>query len=274
MRRRRWFEIHDSPWFPAYFRDLVTEALESVWNANRTYHPIAARLRSALRASGSTAVLDLCSGSGGPWPSLYPAVADGHPLAVRLTDLHPHAGLASHTAARFPGLTACAHPVDAQRVPRELPGFRTIFSSFHHFDPEQARTLLTDAFAHSKGIAVFEAAGCSPRTLALTIGVPLLAWRTAAAARPLRWERILWTCVLPVVPCVLYVDGLLSCLRSYSLADLRELTAGLEAPNYRWQVGEEPGHPNPIRDLIGMPLGIRSSDLSVPAAEAASHAGP
>jgi hypothetical protein len=265
MQRYRWFEIHDSSWFPAPWRDLVTEALEAVWNANRTYQPIALRLRDALRQSRSHRVVDLCSGSGGPWPSLYPAVSADLPLTVTFTDLHPSARLAAHAAgsSALP-FTALAPPIDATRVPPSLPGFRTVFSSFHHFDPGPARAILADAFARREGIAIFEAAQCTFRTLALTIGVPVLAWRAAAAARPRRWDRTLFTCLLPLVPLVLYIDGLLSSLRSYSLADLRELVAGLDAPDYRWHIGEEPGHPIAIRYLIGIPLRDAGPVASVP----------
>lgn len=263
MQRQPWFEIHDSPWFPGYFRDLVTDALESVWNANRTYHPVAGRLRAALQESGAACVVDLCSGGGGPWPALYNEVAAGWPLSVQLTDLHPHAGLAGRTstppASSSSGLAPVSQSIDARNVPAELTGFRTIFSSFHHFDPDDARALLADAFARREGIAVFEAAHRNARTMLLIAGVPLLAMRTAARARPVRWSRLLFTWLLPVVPTVLYIDGLLSCLRSYSLDDLRELTAGLDGPHYRWQIGEQPGQPIPIRYLIGTPLPASNS---------------
>jgi hypothetical protein len=44
-------------------------------------------------------------------------------------------------------------------------------------------------------------------------------------------------------------------LRSYSLEDLRELTAGLSAPDYDWQIGDERSGRVPIRYLIGTPKG-------------------
>lgn len=87
----------------------------------------------------------------------------------------------------------------------------------------------------------------------LLAGVPILALRTAAAARPIRTSRIVWTYLLPVVPLVLWVDGLLSCLRSYSLNDMRELSAGLGGSDYDWQIGEENGGSVVIRYLIGTP---------------------
>ncbi len=249
MRRQRWFEIHDQPWFPGFLRDLTTEALEAVWNESHTYRPIAAKLREAVAQSGAEQVVDLCSGGGGPWLGLYDEVADGRPLRVWLTDLYPNAQL---SGKRLPdGLSVVAEPVDARSVP--LRGFRTIFSSFHHFDPASARAMLGDAFRRHEGIAVFEGARRSWHTLALVAGVPLVALQCAARARPVRRRRILWTWLIPVVPAVLWFDGVLSCLRSYSMDDLRELTRDLTSPDYRWEVGEARDGRVPIRYLIGVP---------------------
>ncbi len=250
MRRQRWFEIHDQPWFPAFLRDRVTEALEAVWNANRTYHPIAARLRDAVERSGSDRIVDLCAGGGGPWLGLYEDVADGDALEVCLTDFYPNS-LLRQRAARD-GVTVWPEPVDARHVPAELRGFRTIFSSFHHFDPEAARAMLADACEHREGIGVFEGARRNAWTMLAVTAVPFLGFRAAVAARPVRWNRILWSCVVPVVPLVLWIDGLLSCLRSYSLEDLRELTQDLSAADYEWQIGDEGGGRVPIRYLVGI----------------------
>lgn len=271
MHRRPWFEIHDQPWFPAFLRDRVTEALEAVWNGNRTYCPIAERLREAIRRSGARQIVDLCSGGGGPWLGLYPEVADGQPLTVWLTDLYPNAllasgradrwtdpqanGSATHSSASYKALRPYQDPVDARAVPDALPGFRTIFSSFHHFDPGSARALLADAFHHRQGIAIFEAARCTPLTLLAVNAVPLLGLREALRARPVRLRRLFWTFLVPVVPATLWIDGLLSCLRSYSLADLAELTRDLTADDYAWDFGDAHGGRVPIRYLIGCPQG-------------------
>lgn len=254
MRRRRWFEFHDQRWFPGFLRDLVTDALEAMWNTNQTYRPVAPLLREAVRSSGAHRIVDLCSGGGGPWLGLYDEVADGRRLEVWFTDLYPSARVTA--GGRF---IAHAEPVDACDVPRELCGFRTMFSSIHHFDPEAARALLADAFARREGIAVFDAAQRSPRTMLALTAVPLLALKNGAAIQPFSWNRILWTCLLPVVPAVLWVDGLLSCLRSYSLDDLRELTEGLSDPAYEWRIGEQHGGVVPVTYLIGMPVGFGPS---------------
>lgn len=251
MKRRRWFEIHDQPWFPRFLRDLITEALEAVWNENHTYRSIAAKLREAVAQSGAGQIVDLCSGGGGPWLGLYEDVAAGRPLRIVLTDFYPNARLLREQLPE--GLLARSEPVDATSVPEELPGFRTIFSSFHHFDPSAARAILEDAFRRREGIGVFEGARRTPLTLVLTTGVSLLAMKAAARARPVRAQRILWTWLIPAVPAVLWVDGILSCLRSYSIEDLWELTDGLHSLDYRWEVGEGKSGRVPIRYLIGVP---------------------
>jgi hypothetical protein len=252
VRRQPWFEIHDQPWFPGFLRDLTTEALEAVWNESHTYRPIAAKLREAVARSGAEQIVDLCSGGGGPWLGLYADVAGGRPLRVCLTDLYPNARLLRATLPE--GLSASSVPVDARSVPESLGGFRTLFSSFHHFDPVSARAMLADAFRRREGIAVFEGARRSWLTLALVAGVPLIAVRCAVTARPVHWKRIVFTCLLPVVPAVLWVDGVLSCLRSYSIDDLRELTGDLTAPDYQWEIGEARGGRVPIRYLLGVPM--------------------
>lgn len=249
MQRQRWFELHDQKWFPGFLRDLVTDALEKLWNANRIYAPIVPLLREALLRSKSNRVVDLCSGGGGPWPGLYAEVAAGQMLKVCFTDLYPNSGAATGGA-----FNVYPEPVDARRIPRGLRGFRTIFSSFHHFEPESARAMLADAFTRREGIAVFEAAQRSAGTLLSVNGIPLLVLRDGVAERPISPRRLVWTYLLPVIPVVLWIDGLLSCLRSYSVDDLRELTEGLSATDYEWRVGEENGNPVPITYLIGIPL--------------------
>lgn len=254
MRRQRWFEVHDQPWFPAFLRDRVTEALEAVWNGNRTYRPIAARLRDAVRQSGAGQIVDLCSGGGGPWLGLYSEVADGQALTIWLTDRYPNALLANGSK---PGqLRLYREPVDARAVPSDLCGFRTMFSSFHHFDPEAARAMLADAFVQRQGIGIFEAARCTPWTLLAVNAVPLLSLREAIRARPVRWPRLFWTFLVPVVPATLWIDGLLSCLRSYSLADMADLTRDLTADDYAWEMGEASSGSVPIRYLIGRPKAL------------------
>ncbi len=241
-----------------FLRDLVTEALEAMWNAQDFYGPVAARLRRALDESGATRVVDLCSGGGGPWLRFSRDLAgeDGSAPAILLTDKYPNQRAfqqIQEATGRVVGFYP--KPMDAMRIPPELAGFRTMFSTFHHFGPTDARAILKDAFDQRQGIAVFEAAKCDCRTLAAVFLVPLLALRLAPRIRPSRWGRIFWTYCLPVIPFTLWLDGLLSCLRSYSRADMRELVEGMTHENYSWEIGEERRGLISVRYLVGCPIG-------------------
>jgi hypothetical protein len=254
MRRQPWFEIHDHPLFPGFLRDLTTDALEAMWTAQDIYGPVLPFLQRSLAASGANRIIDLCSGSGGPWRRLsYDLAAGGDPVpAILLTDKYPNQrasqGIRAGNAVNYH-----PNPVDATHIPSELAGFRTMFSTFHHFAPGEARAILKDAYEHGQGIAIFETARCDTRTLLVIFLVPLLALRLAPRISPFRWSRIFWTYCLPVIPFTLWLDGLLSCLRAYSLDDLRELIAGFNAENYRWEVSELRRGMVTITYLVGCP---------------------
>ena len=258
MRRQAWFEIHDHPLFPGYLRNLFTDALEAILNAQDFYGPVALRLRHAVAKSRATRIVDLCSGGGGPWLRFSRDLPgnQGRALEILLTDKYPNQRAFQQIQAATGGAIGFnPEPVDAMRIPAELAGFRTMFSTFHHFGPEEARAILKDAFDQRQGIGIFEGAKCDPRTLAAMFVVPLLALRFTLRIRPFRWARIFWTYCVPVIPFTLWLDGLLSCLRSYSQADMWELIEGLTAENYAWEIGEERRGFVSVRYLVGCPVG-------------------
>lgn len=55
---------------------------------------------------------------------------------------------------------------------------------------------------------------------------------------PFRLSRLFWTYFIPVIPLVLLVDGVVSCLRTYNPQELREIIKKLNATEYDWEVGE------------------------------------
>ena len=143
--------------------------------------------------------------------------------------------------------------VDATRVPRELAGLRTMFTSFHHFSQEEARAILQDAVDAGECIGTFEISRRAPLTVlftfafafALVVGTPWI--------RPFRWSRLLWTYLIPIIPLVLLFDGVVSCLRTYRPQELRNMVAQLKAPEYQWEIGEDLTARAAITYLIGYP---------------------
>jgi hypothetical protein len=246
MLRIQLLEVHEQPWCPTAVRDGVTDCLNLVENVGLQYWHVAPKLRQALAASRACRVVDLCSGGGGPWLTLRHQVGD---LAgeIVLTDLYPNRPAMRHAAQRSRNrLRAEAAPVDATQVPPELAGFRTLFTAFHHFPPATARAILQDAVDSGQGIAIFEQTGRGPVAFALMLLLPLIALLTAPFVRPWRGARLFWTYVVPAIPLVLVFDGLVSCLRTYSQAELWALIAGLHGPAYLWEVGRLPSPLSPV----------------------------
>ncbi|HZP32676.1 MAG TPA: class I SAM-dependent methyltransferase [Candidatus Acidoferrales bacterium] len=242
MRRVQFFEIHDQPWFPSFLRDAVTDDLQVLLNIGRPYADIMPQLREAIEHAGADGVLDLCSGAGGPWAWLAGMLdREGLHIRVELSDKYPNASARARVRSDGRELHYRDEAVDATRVPPGLAGFRTLFTSFHHFPPEQARQILRDAVERRQGIGIFEIPGRRSLTLLLLpmvlvadiLVVPFMRARPVSLAA---W-RLLWRWVLPVVPLVLLFDGIVSCLRAYSPRELRELTSGLRDSGYRWEIG-------------------------------------
>ena len=57
------------------------------------------------------------------------------------------------------------------------------------------------------------------------------------------------------MPLIALFDGLVSCLRTYSVGELRDLTARLDTNDYHWGIGtvKSKAGPIPITYLIGVP---------------------
>ena len=258
MERKQLIEIQDQSWCPKVIRDALTETLQFTLNTGNQYAPAVHRLRTALERVGSKEVVDLCSGAGGPWLRLLRAFQDNenYSVTVCLTDKFPNTDAFRTVKEASAGkIHARESRVEATAVPPDLAGFRTLFSSFHHFPPEQAEAVLRDAVNNRQGIAVFEMTQRSFLALAFFGLSPAVMFATAPLVRPFRWSRLLFTYMIPVLPLVGLFDGIVSCLRTYSPAELEKFVEKFQKEGYVWQIGEDRSGPSPlpITYLIGFP---------------------
>ena len=254
MKRLHLIEIEDQSWCPAVIRDGITDYLQFALNAAKPYRATAPRLAALLRESGTSEVVDLCSGAGGPWATLSRELLTAHDgVRVRLTDRFPNVDAMARTAALTGGVVSYrTEPVDAANVPETLTGVRTMFSAFHHFAPDAARAVLADAARARTTIAVFEATHRSVTALLVTLFAPIAVLLLTPAIRPFKWSRLLFTYLIPVIPIATLFDGIVSCLRTYTPDELRALTASI--PGYRWEAGEiRDLGPIPATYLVGIP---------------------
>ena len=241
MKRIHLFEICDQPWLPATLRDAATAYLETSLRLSGQAKFLFPKLAAALRAAKTEQILDLCSGSGGPVPlAIEELPVLGIEVRATLTDAFPNLAAFERLARESSGrIDFIREPVDATRVPRELEGLRTLFNAFHHFRPERARAILDAAARDRHPIAIFELVGRDP---AMLLGI-LFAWLGVLFlmpfVRPFRWSGLFFTYVLPVLPLLVVFDGLVSCLRVYSIPELEALAAevGTDVPGYNFEAG-------------------------------------
>jgi hypothetical protein len=176
---------------------------------------------------------------------------------VVLTDKFPSDVLSARLGVD-PHLSCVNFPVDAARVPESLRGFRTIFSSFHHFPDTVARNVLEDAVRCGDGFAMAEVTSRTPRALATMLLMPIFDWILTPRMRPFRWSRLLFTYLLPLIPLVVLWDGIVSCLRTRTPEELLILTSSF--PQFNWTAGYAQGGWLAPVYLIGVPEGRSRRD--------------
>jgi hypothetical protein len=200
---------------------------------------VAPLLAGTLKGAGATRIVDLCSGAGRPLLSLIPALSrlGFSDLHVTLTDKYPNLE-AQRNIGETGVVTYLKTSIDATDVPSNLKGFRTLFTSFHHFRPDAAHAVLADAVSKDEGIGIFEYTERNWLIWALpTLLIPLFVWLCTPFIRPVRWRRLVWTYLIPVVPIIAMWDGFVSNLRTYSVAELRDLVRQTGGQRYEWKIG-------------------------------------
>ena len=258
MRRRNWREIEDMSWCPAWLRDAMTGYLQTVVDVARPYDVAAPILGELIETSGCTSVLDLASGGGGPWPGLRARMGSiGAGVSVTLCDIEP-SGEAAIRFARTPGFEYLTTPVSALDPPRTDHGMWTMFTSLHHFQPADVRRIMSTAQSRGVMFCAFEATSRSGRGVAVSLLIPLLVLLFMPRVRPRRLLPLLLTYLPPILPFLIWWDGLASTLRTYTVAELEEIARELSDERYQWKVREipVPGAPIPVLSLTGLPTGV------------------
>ena len=259
MRRLHLIEIIDQKWCPANIRDGITDFLRWFEHFTNIYRPVFPRLKRFLLEFRSERIVDLCSGSGGPWVTLYRGFNDvkEYEPTVWLTDIYPKCPAFEASRSLSSGkIRFYPEPVSATSVPANLSGFRTMFSAFHHFPPQEARSILADAVRNRQAIAICEISQRHPLTILIMCFSPFFVLLATPFIKPFRWWRLFWTYLIPVIPFAFMFDAIVSCLRTYSCKELCELTEGVDGgSSYYWEIGIKPlGHPTiGITYLIGYP---------------------
>ncbi|MBF0236245.1 MAG: hypothetical protein HQM12_00950 [SAR324 cluster bacterium] len=244
MKRIQAFEFNERGECPKIIRESIVEILGNGIRWGKLYDAAGVAFADFCRDSGTTQVLDLCSGSGQPVSVLIEVMERQGLKAPEflLSDLHPNVSAMESVAQRHQGNIKVIHEsLDATNVPHVYDGMaRTIISAFHHFPPHLALSILKDCVEKRQAIFVLEAFPRNFRT-ALSI-VPALSFAFLAYPFISRQERIKKLLNMPMVAMFGIWDIIISILRIHSEDELMAMGVSLGA-NYRWSYQQVPYPP-------------------------------
>jgi len=256
MKRHQLFEYEDLPWFPRSLRNYGTEFLEFMANKADFYKEIIPILKKGVERSGHKKIIDLAAGGGGGWKAISPRLKDEIPdLKITLTDHFPNSE-AFKRMLKYDRETFFYVPesVDARKVPKQLTGLRTMFLSFHHFDPADAKSILQDAVDSNAAIAVFEVQERDMANVLKNMLSPFMVLLATPFIRPFSIGRLVFTYLVPIVPLFILWDGVVSVLRTYSLDEMRTMTKELDKRlRFKWEIEKIQDGPLTIQYLLGYP---------------------
>lgn len=253
MRKHHYFEFMDLKWFPNIFREVMTDTLAIISMAP-IFDRVTPLIAEVMDKVGTNEVLDLCSGSGGPWVRLFGLLRkDKNNVKLKFTDLYPNPKcLERFSKEDRKNMSYSEKSVNALDVPKEYRGVRTFFGSFHHMSPENAVRVLKDAADKKVGIIVAESYSHPPKYLWKTWFLQLLVspfyflFLWVIMAKTMRGSifkkiiKILFTYLIPIIPLCMIFDTFISGVRVYMKEDLEEMVKQINAPDYCWKPGTLP----------------------------------
>jgi hypothetical protein len=264
VKRIHLFEFEDFPWFPGWLRDCMTRYIAAFHVAFGTKTLIAGLVARALAHSPERRVLDLCSGGSGPMLDVVRALETEHgdkDVSLTLSDLYPNRFQAAYiNGLGNPRIRYALEPIDAANVPEGECGVRTMICSLHHMRPETARRILRDAQQRKQPFVAFELSDNGPPVALFWLAIPfafIMTFFITPLVRPMTWQQLVFTYLVPVIPLFIAWDGAVSNARTYTVGDMEELVAPLRADGYRWEIGTFEGRGGRKAWLLGLPATAR-----------------
>ncbi len=230
-KRLQLFEFLDLPWIGGWVRQSMLEYLNFLlYRMAQPYRGVEQILSRWASDGPKGFVLDMGSGGGGhvDW-LIRRADASGLPIPkFILSDLFPKANLPTwETIQSRHGITKVgyvADPIDACAPEVSTIRLRSMFSIFHHLTPEQARQMLASACSDSDGILVAEGVrrAVLPAFM-MAMLLPVYMFVMPFAAPHFTARRLVFSCIIPIIPLMMTFDGVASVLRAYTADEIISL---------------------------------------------------
>ena len=237
MKQIRGFEFHEQSWVPKFLHQCVTDYLSCLLNHYHIYSSAIPLLVKLIETTGYLKIIDFCSGSGGMLTDIQCILQQDHhlPVSIELTDKFPITKFIKSEHNSF--VSYQSQSVDVLKSTQSCHAIRTLFTAFHHFDTKDAQRILKNAVDSNDLIAIFEFNERGWRRCLFDSIIPFSVLRLTPSIRPKSNWRLFFTYVVPILPLIIWWDGVISNLRTYSIEQLKILVANLAANNYHWEIG-------------------------------------
>jgi hypothetical protein len=259
MKRIQLFEFEDLSWFPNWLRTCLMRMMVVMHNLLNTSEEMAELVNRVMKQSDTDTIIDLGSGGGGPMLRVCEILKSKYDVEsprLIMTDFFPNLAYAEEiNSQNNPSMSYITEPVDATNVGSDLEGLRTMVGSFHHMNPNAARQILQNAVDSKQPICIFEISDNSFPKMLWWIAIPVnivTSLVVSLLARPMTWQQLFFTYVVPVIPITFAWDGAVSNARTYTLKDLDILLNDLVDDDYNWEKGVINGKSKKIY-LLGWP---------------------
>lgn len=243
MKRIQLFELEDYPWFPNFIRVCMTRYIATLHGLMDTPTTLAKILDSSLQKNKQQKILDLCSGSGGPMPETLAILQKKYgytDLELTLSDLYPNPAAAKKiNQQKDNSISYLTTPVDVTQVDTSQEALRTMICSLHHMPPATVVDILKDAQTKQQPFCAYEISDNSAPFILWWTAIPftfLMVFFITPFVRPLSWQQLVFTYLIPIIPLCIAWDGAVSNARTYTLTDLDEILAQLPPTDeYVWE---------------------------------------
>tara|TARA_R110002167_G_scaffold261316_11_gene467816 strand:- start:2299 stop:3039 length:741 start_codon:yes stop_codon:yes gene_type:complete len=193
-------------------------------------------------------IVDLGSGSGGAMPDVLRKLRKMQGLEevrLTLTDLYPNPEFIKiFKEPDIDNISYLETSVDATSSATAPDGLKTMINSFHHMRPGAARKILESAQQHNQPLLIYEMAENNIPLVVWWLLLPIslivlmvMVLFMTPFVKPLTWQQLLFTYLIPIIPICYAWDGQASLPRMYTLKDVDVLLDGLGTQNYRWEKG-------------------------------------
>jgi len=227
MKRKQAPQITNASWFPNFLTRCVYEFM--TWFVNKV---------NAAKP-------------------FMPVIEEGLQHADRIVVINKRCGAGFETVDRLVDDKIKRVFVSAENLTTTEEGLYLSVNSFHQFSVNEAKDMLTQISNKKQPVVIVEGNNDSLwQVFGMTVIVPITVLLTAPFVKPFRFERIIFTYIIPVLPFVTFFDGFMALFKLYAPKDLDELTASIKTDGYYWRSGKlDNGRGGKIIYLIGYHVG-------------------